>query len=68
MDAATLYMLLEIKGRDREEYPREFPTVAACEAYVSDFKKRLSQTTVPSSIKSYECMRWYADDTLILAD
>lgn len=60
MDPATLFMVLQINGKDREEHPRQFPDVAACEAYVTDFKEKLARMSVPGSIKSYECMRWYA--------
>jgi hypothetical protein len=60
MDAATLFMVLEINGRDRKEPPRLFPNVAACEAHVSQTREDLLRMPVPSSIKSYECMRWYA--------
>jgi hypothetical protein len=68
MDPATLFMIVQINGKDREEHPRQFPSVAACEKHVSDFRGWLARNPTRSSIKSYECMRWYADDTLIRAE
>jgi hypothetical protein len=59
MDAATLYMVLTLNGADRQEFPKHFESSAACEAYVSNFKKRLARLQFPASIKRYECMRWY---------
>jgi len=60
MDAATLFMVLEINGHERKEPPRLFPNVAACEAHASQTREQLSRMPVPSSIKRYECQRWYA--------
>lgn len=60
MDAATLFLILMIDGKTREEHPRQFPDVAACEAYVDDLKQKLTTMPVASSVKSYDCMRWYA--------
>lgn len=59
MDAATLFLVLVIDGKARQEHPRYFPNVAACEAYVDDLKQKLATMPVASSIASYECMRWY---------
>jgi hypothetical protein len=60
MDAATLFLVLVINGKEREEHPRVFPNVTACEAHVADLKSKIAQYPFPAEVARYDCMRWYA--------
>lgn len=59
MDAATLCIVINLNGSEREYRPAQFPSVQACETYVTNLRKRLNDLPFPASVQRYECMRWY---------
>lgn len=57
MDAATLFMIKTLAdGREDRRALREYPTVAACEAFVAEANRR--KPTDMAEFR-YECWRHY---------
>ena len=51
MEPATLYMMVAAQGQERLLHPRGFPSVAACEDYVTEWRR----TATGRTISRYEC-------------
>ena len=51
MEPATLYMMVAAQGQERLLHPRGFPSVAACEDYVTEWRR----TAMGRTILRYEC-------------
>ena len=51
MEPATLYMMVAAQGQERLLHPRGFPSVAACEDYVTEWRR----TATGRTIIRYEC-------------